>query len=650
MSANGKARKLVYAAPLVLLLANLAWSQANVDEGKETAKIYVDAVLGQDTNPGTQSQPLKTVTAGANMALENNRDGIGSKVILNPGTYRESVQVYHGERNTDAPITIVAATAGTAIISGADVWTGWTASPQNDKVYTHDWPYKWGLCPVDEWDDPDHQQDIVRRREMIVVNGTPLTQVVTLSALRIGTFFVDESNSTVYIWPSNGTNIKKATVEVATRDLLFNVGRMTNFVMRGLTFQYANSCRGDVAVDIHNSDNVLIGKNYYFWNNAAGMKIYDSTHFTVRHSVAKFNGTSGTKGQKTKYDLWHDIQSRYNNWRGAQGVYYKWGESAIHFGLAHDQVASKLEASFNQTHGFHWDTDNVNDTADGLLSSQNLMDGMVMEKTQGPFTVSDSYFCNGNQFIGPNSDGITLRNSSSIVLTNDAILKNKNQIVITGEAEGIPVDNWETGQHYNLFTQNITFTNNVAEAGPGQKVFMDPTLGDASWLKFQRTLVSDYNTYWNADNTMVYTVPEPQDWTKLDFPGWQQTSAADVHSTWKNPGKREAHCQVTPDASDFWFVMDEQSGFQTVQRGTNAAFESIVIPIDFQGVVTFSADGVQNIPGASGTWSVGKVTNSGSSIYTVTTSQSTPPGKYNLTLLATSGSNTKTMSVTVIVQ
>jgi len=649
MNTRKFAPNFVFAALLVLLTFPLGWGQANVDESQETAKIYVDAVNGNDTNPGTQAQPLKTIGAGVSMAVKNNQQNIGSKVIINPGTYREAVQFYGTQKDTSKPITLAAAVAGTAVMSGADVWPGWQAYSKNADIFTHNWPYQWGLCPTDPWDDPSAEQDIVRRREIIAVNGAPLTQVLAFTAMRVGTFFVDETHATVYIWPANGTKINSATVEVATRDLLLNIGRRNNLVLRGLTFQYSNACRGDPALEIHNSDNVLIGKNYFFWNNSTGLKLFDTTHFTVRHTVAEFNGTSGTKGQKTKYDLWHDILSQYNGWRGAQGIYYKWGEAAVHFGLAHDQTLSKIQSSWNQTHGLHWDTDNANVVADSLLLSQNLLDGGVIEKTEGPLTISNTYFCNGNPIAGPNSDGVTLRNSKNVTLTGDAMLNAKNQVVITGIEDGIPVENWETHEHYNLITENLTFNNNVAQAGPGSKIFMDPTLGDDSWKKFQKTLASDYNVFWNSDNTMVFTVPTPEDWSKLDFPGWQQTAKADTHSTWKSPGHRESHCEVTPDKSDFWFIMDFQSGYQTVQAGSPAVFPAQVTALSFTGTVLLSADGVQNIPGGKGTWDANQIINSGTANYTVTTSPSTPKGNYNVTLLATSGSVTKTMFVTVIV-
>src|SRR5437879_6517255 len=90
----------------------LGWSQASVDESLETATIYVDADKGSDNNNGSQIAPLKTIGAAVNLALANNHSGIGSRVIINAGTYRESVAISGGNRSTSSPITFQAATNG----------------------------------------------------------------------------------------------------------------------------------------------------------------------------------------------------------------------------------------------------------------------------------------------------------------------------------------------------------------------------------------------------------------------------------------------------------------------------------------------------------------------------------------------------------
>ena len=101
-----------------------ASGQASVNEN-ESSYLYVDANQGADSNPGTAASPFKTITAAVNQANALNRSSVGVKVVVNPGIYRESVTVA-GYSQTSAPLTIEAASAGTAVIAGSDVLVGWT--------------------------------------------------------------------------------------------------------------------------------------------------------------------------------------------------------------------------------------------------------------------------------------------------------------------------------------------------------------------------------------------------------------------------------------------------------------------------------------------------------------------------------------------
>jgi len=630
--------------------STLAWSQATVDETLETAIVYVDVNHGSDSNPGTQLLPLQTISAAAVLANTNNQAGIGTKVIINPGTYRETVVPPKSGRNTDLPITFQAAVSGSVIVSGADVWTNWKTYSGNQKAYTNSWPYQWGLCALDGGGIYP-EEDIVRRREMIFVNGVSMTQVMSISAMRTGTFYVDESHGTVYLWPPSGTNMTTARVEVSTRSSLLDISKLTNIVVRGLTFQYANTCRGDAAVvATASASNILFDTDRFRWNNSAGLKLQTTTNTTVQNSVANYNGASGMMGYKTKYDLWENNRTRYNNWRGAQGVYYDWGVAGTHFGYAHDQTVSNIDSSYNQTFGFHWDTDNQNVTANALVASQNQLGGGFVEKSEGPVTISNSSFCNGNPYSGPNNLGFELRNSTYVTLTGDTFFNTGSQVYVTGQAGGIPVTNWETGQSYNLISQNLTTTNNVMVGGTSQMLFQDGSLGDSDWTTFESTLASDYNTWWNSTTTKAFILPVPNNWTKTDFAGWQSTTGKDAHSGWAQPHNAGAECTLSPGNPDFWLITTALGGYQTVTRGNSATFTGYLIPLGFTGTISLSSDGLQGVTGMKGTWSAGTINNSGSATFTVTTSSSTPTGSHPITLIANSGNLTRTMTVTVTVQ
>jgi hypothetical protein len=626
----------------------MAWGQASVDESKETASLYVDVNHGSDSNPGSQQRPLKTIGAAAVKAVANNQAGIGTKVIINPGTYRETVALTGNVKDTLLPITFQAATAGTAILSGADVWGGWTVYSGNSNIYTHAWPNKWGLCPLDTGSGaPPPEEDIVRRRETVFVNSLAMTQVMTLSAMREGTFYVDESHSLIYVWPPSGTNMNTATVELGMRSSLFSIWSKSNIVLRGLTFQYANSCRNNPAVSAVSATDILFDHDFFLRNNSIGLGLTLTTNTTVENSVANYNGTSGTNAYETKYDLWQDSQTRYNGWRGAQGVYYEWGIAGMHSVRAHNQTVKNIDSSFNQTFGFHWDTDHENVTADSLIASENLLGGGFIEKNEGPMTVSNSYFCGGDPDTGPNNLGFELRNSTNITYIGNAFLNNLAGFVVAGQVGGIKVTNWETAQKYNLITSNTVLRNNALSGGLGQQIFTDGSLGGADWIKFQTTLASDYNSWWNSTDTEVFLIPVPKQWTKVNFSEWKLTTLQDEHSVWKASSD---HCTVVPDQADFWFIMDAFSGYQTITAGNTAIWTPQVDAFGFTGTVKLSSDGVQNIPGATSSFNPKTIVNSGSTSFSVITSRSTRPGTYPITLTANSGSMTKTATVSLIVK
>lgn len=628
----------------------LAWAQADINESEETATVWVDTSKGSDSNPGTQQLPLKTIGAAAAMAMVNNESSIGTKVIINPGTYREAITLQNNSKTTSLPMTFEAATNGSVTVSGADVWTGWKQYSKNASIYTMPWPYQWGLCAVDAG-VPPYQQNIVLRREMIFVNGSPLTQVLSQSAMVVGTFYVDEVGGTVYIWPPSGTSINSATVEVSTRPNLFLIEEMSNVVVRGLTFQYANSCYTDKAVGTTpGTSEVLFDSDTFNWNNGSGLFLPQTTYATVQNSVADHNGRNGTGDIKLKYGLYQNDVAAYNNWRGAQGVYYSWGTAGAHSVQAHNDTYQNYSLPFNETFGIHWDTDNADITADNLIATENIGAGAFVEKSEGPVTISNSYMCNGNPPTGGINVGFDLRNSEQVTLNSDVISNNSEAFLIEGQAGGIEITNWETGQEYNLVSQNFTSTNNVIVNGPGQDLVMDSYLNGSDWTTFQSTLISDYNTWYNGSQANPYILPVPTTFNATNFTGWKGSTAQDAHSVYQSPsGDYNQACLVSPVGSDYWFATSNKGGVQTVAPGGSMSLTAYLVSLGFNGTVNLSSDGVQNIPGATASWSSTAVNTSGSSIFTLQTGTTTPAGVYPITLIANSGNLTHTMTVSALV-
>jgi hypothetical protein len=632
-------------------LPSMLWGQATINENLETAFVYVDTVNGSDSNPGTVTSPLKTIGAAVSMAETNNQNSVGTKVIINPGTYREAVTVSGSHKTTSLPITFQAAINGTVTVSGADVWTGWEPYSGNSSIYTNSWPYSWGLCAASTTGPP--QADVVLRREMVFVNGTLLTEVLSLSEMAAGTFYVDESGGTIYIWPPVGTNLETATVEVSTRPQAWTIQNQSYLVARGLTFQDANPCWADGAVVVQgSSSNILFDSDNFNWNSAEGLQLWNgTTYYTVQNSVAEHNGESGFAAYEVKYGLFQSDVSAFNNWRGAQGAYYGWNASGFHFTGDHTDTLTNIQTYYNQTQGVHYDTDNENITINGLASNNDLNVGLFFEVTQGPVTVSGASVCAGSTLASTAFTAFGMRDSEFITVSGSNFVNAPFDLGVVETPGGTWVTNWETGQQELLFTQNFSLTNSVVEAGSGQELFSVGTLVNSEWSDFQTSLSSNHNTWWDASNNSAFLVPVPATNTAVNFSSWQATTGQDQQSVFQAPsGNPAAACTGAPDMTDYWFLVPLNEDVLTVNPGFAAVWNASVFPLlGFNATVQLSSDGVQNIPNATASWSATSVAAGGTANFTLTPGSNTPSGTYPVTLIANSGSLTHTVTVFVTV-
>jgi hypothetical protein len=647
--------KLLYVCLVIdlFLLRSMAYGQATVNEGLETAVIYVDTAKGSDSNPGTAASPLKTISSSVAKALQNNKLNIGTKVIIYPGIYRESIVISpNPSGQTAMPMTFQAATNGTVTVSGAVQYTGWAPYGAKPDIYFATWPNNWALCPGDTGDHP-FAPDIVNRREMIIVNGSSLTQVLTLSEMMYpGTFFVDNTAGLVYVWPPSGTNMTTADVEVPTNPNLLTIQSLNSqtlngVVVRGLSFQFANSCHSDSAVRVTGKvTNILLDTDTFQWNNGHGLNVhYAATNVTVANSVSNHNGSESFGAWQAKNVLWQNLKASYNNWRGAQGAYYMWGTSGLHLFSDHNDTISGLTLTYNQTFTIHWDTNNKNIKMDSVFAANNVI-GVSVEKNDGPISITNSKFCSTVGDASPG--GLNIRNSENTTISGTTIYdQSPNQVNIIGVAGGLPITDWETGQSYNLVSQNLTFTDNVIEnVGTSQSLFRDGSLGGADWTAFQSTLKSDNNTWWDGSNPTSFVVPTPNNGTSATFAHWQSVTGQDLHSTFAAPkADSAAACAATADHPDFWLLTKSQQA--TADAAGNASFPLTLYSLGgLTGPAQLSID-LSSMPGATAAFSRSSVPLSGTSTLTVNAPAALAPGMYTFTVLANTGNITRTVALSV---
>jgi len=648
-------KKILLLTGAILLTVSLrGWCQANVNEGLETAVLYVDGANGSDNNPGTESQPLQTIGKSVSLAQANNSNDIGTRVIINPGVYREAVNISYTSQMTNMPITFEAAVNGTVMVSGAQQWTSWQPYSGNSNIYTSSWPYTWGLCP--EGADATPWPDIVMRQEMVLVNGQLLTQVLSLNEMTVSTFYVDVTGGKLYVWPPKGSSINSSDVEVAVNPTIWEIQGFSNLVMRGLTFEYANSCRenGAVLVEGGTTDpvsNILFDADNFVWNNAQGLNMEPVlSDVTVQSSVADHNGEAGIQSTHSMDFLFQNDSASYNNWRGAWGAYYNFNSGGFHFYQMHETTLNDVDLTYNQTYGVHFDTDHQNLLVDDMISSENLLVGALIERNEGPFTVENSFFCNGNPTSSTNSNaGMDVRDSEYLTATGNYFVNNAlGNIYINGVDGGYQFTNWETGQLTTVFDQYLTMTQNTLVDGASQPLFSDNFNWD--WPYFEPTLISNYNTWWNSADTEPFTIPEGATQTiNLSFSGWQGATGQDLQSAWSQPSSSSyTQCNQEPDIVDYWFLTPYNVASQTVSAGGSVVWPVSIFPLLFTSNVNLTYD-VSMVPGATASYAATVLAPGASTNFTINTSKTTPAGTYQIVMIANSGNLTKAITALLTV-
>lgn len=619
-------------------------------------------------------------------AATNNQNGVGTQINVNPGIYRE--QLTFQASTTSLPFTLQAATAGTVFVSGADSLPGntWTVSTYGSNIYTNSATsnYIYPACSTPAGWPPI--PPVVLRREMVFVNGDRLNQVMFENELKPGTFWADDGGTNqIYLWPPEGTNMAQADIEVAAsaRSPLLHTSGVNNFVIRGLTFEYDDSCIQSGS-RITNATNVLIDTDQFLWSNSIGFGIYPGTtetteNITVQNSKANHNGQIGFTGNEVKYVLYQDDESSYNSWRGALGAFYEVGFDGADFFLHHDSDFNNYSAFYNESSGVHFDTDHANDQVTGMLSGGNNVEGLSIEASEGPFTVKNSAFCSNSLVPASKTGNINISDSSNVTLTGNTFYGGApEQVYIVGA--GRAGTNWEQPTVPLVrFNQNLTQTGNTFTGTAGQLGFYTYYKDAPScsvpiadmWQTFGGTFSSSSNTWGDtaASNSSFdfFNAAVISD-TSVPLSTWQSAPpkgiGQDTNSQFVSDAAAPAQCTLpNPDIADFWLVLGPRGGAAAIAQ--TAGGPAIQIPLDlvslgFTGSVSLSLDTTQEdgsaIAGVSGSFSPATISLTPSnpltpipSTLTIATTSSTPNGFYPLTVTATDGKSL-TRTATFFVQ
>jgi hypothetical protein len=232
-----------------------------------TYHIAQEAPGAADNNPGTEAQPLRTISAAMAQVQP------GDTVLVGAGTYRESV-VYPGEdwRSPDLRCTLAAAPGTRPVVKGSDLLpAAWTRLEGDRPIYSQPRDLYTQMAFVDE---PPLRQ--------VGLQGSPKRAAGTngfqyqkqwngkgLADLVAGSFYYDEAQKRLYVWLTDGSDPAQHTLEAAVRaDGILLKGTWT---LRGLDVRHiaddfwpheqavAVGGNGSVVEDCHLTHNELLG-------------------------------------------------------------------------------------------------------------------------------------------------------------------------------------------------------------------------------------------------------------------------------------------------------------------------------------------------------------------------------------------------------
>ena len=498
---------------------------------------------GNDTNPGTQTAPVKTVQRGVQLANQANVNN-DVTIWMAAGTYREQVRI---DWLSNAKKLTLAGEGPNTVLTGVDDWsTGWTL--QSNGTYVHSWTPRWGWKPVPygwddywNWDGLGPMRDRLRRSEMIFVNGSPLTGVLSLSEVSVpGRFYVDENASKVYMRPPSGVSLTGAFIEVGTRVTPLAVNGRHNVTLRNFTVSRTRGSMQDAAIQIANLTNMTVDRLQVSWAAYTGFATAAVNGLQILNSIFSDNGVNAINGYQDLNVLMQDVDLVRNNWRGWAAEHkgfdtvHKWSESR-------DVTVRRGNFTDNYGHGLWFDGDNHRILVDNVFSARNKMRGAYMELNPGPITVQNSKLCE-NGF-----EGVANARTDNLKINNNQIFDNAYwQITGTGNPNVVNMVNFQTGATYPVSGKNMTLTNNtikgraLAGGDPATNQCWPGPCGWAFWAPdpniysyIAGTITSDYNRWYHSSTTKTFRVPDAQG-QAVDFATFKAlmstVKANEVHS------------------------------------------------------------------------------------------------------------------------
>ena len=368
-----------------------------------------------DEGDGTRERPWKTIShATAKVAP-------GDTVVIRDGTYREQV-VVKTSGTEQAPIRFEAAPGARVVLTGADRLTGWQRAEGGPQVYRAPWTNRFiGWSPHMTHPDDEYHR-LIGRCEQVAIDGYLLRQVLEVSQLAPGTFFVDVSNQVLQEWDPGGRDLNKVYAEASLRQEIFRVtGGWVQ--LRGLRFRFAANMAQHGAVVLAGSHDLL--EDCIVESMNASGATFSGEQQVVRRCVFRDNGQIGFGANGAHQLLFTECLVENNNTKGFDRGWEAGGDKLV---LCRDAVLERSRFVRNRGNGVWFDIGNEHCTVRQCLLADNEDSGIFCEISFG-LQAHDNVIV-GNGFAATAGAwgaqaGISLSSSPECVLERNLIVGNR---------------------------------------------------------------------------------------------------------------------------------------------------------------------------------------------------------------------------------
>ena len=595
---------------------------AKIDEARVANIYYVDsggADAADDDKHGTQDSPFLTIKRAVDAAVRDKDANVGAKIIIGPGTYRESIDIPAPARDdTDAPLVIEAAERDQTIIDAADayVWSLNTCKPDGKNVLMHPWPFRnaAGAHPPSGRSATHAAAGHASgetHAEILFLDGNPLRQASAPGPLAAGSFSIltevktaPHANAgfvTVNL-PEDLDQSGDHQFQVGVRDHALMVTGRRNVVVRGLCFQHAANPTGaptpsgerPAGLVFLRCSNVLVEDVLSQWNDGVGLLLKGSATapwnagVTLRKLQLIHNGSIGLAAENLKNVLAEDCETSFNDFRSEwAGTPDPQGAAGVAAHGIHGSTWRRQRAVGNVCRGLWWEADCTDLLVEDAVVRDNFFSGLLIENCPGPSTVRGCFVSGNKTPPGSRPEAaqpaaVSVEASPDVTLENNVVAGNlMPQLGLRDVAERTDGTDFETGAKTSLRAERHVYRHNLFYGADAGQVICDLPVGDrtgkSDFAFYYGTLDSDENCFWNPALAEAFCTYDRTVYRRpgLTLAGWRTFLMAHANagggqgdrrpetgSTWEDPrfmepGEGDYRLQAQSPLTDWGLPSDE---------------------------------------------------------------------------------------------